>query len=114
MTVSDHILFYLDINIFDFLNDKVYLPTPTSRLPFSKDPDTVARYTQNMIMFLTKYHILDMIKDINGKLKDNKLTSRDLIKINRIYELIATGMTHSEERIKESKFTHPWSLTLAI
>ena len=77
VTVSDHRPFYLDINIFDFLNDKVYLPTPTSRLLFSKTPDAVGTYKQNMIIFLTKYHILDMIKDIDDKLKDNMLISHD-------------------------------------
>ena len=42
------------------------------------------------------------------------MTSRDLIKINRIDELITTCMIQSEERIKKSKFKHPWSPTLAI
>ena len=51
VTVSDHIPFYLDINIFDFLNDKVYLPTPTSRLLSSKGPDAVATYKQNKNFF---------------------------------------------------------------
>ena len=49
VTVSDHRPFYLDVNIFAFLNDKVYLPTPKSRLLSSKAPDTVAMYKQNMI-----------------------------------------------------------------
>ena len=42
VTVSDHRSFYLDVNIFAFLNDKVYLPTPTSRLLSSKAPYHVA------------------------------------------------------------------------
>ena len=67
-----------------------------------------------MIMFLTKYFILDIIKDIDDKLNDNQLTSHGIIKINRIDELIITGMIQSEEQIKKSKFTHPWSPTLTI
>ena len=55
-----------------------------------------------------------MTKDIDDKLKDNTLTSHDLIKINIIDELITTGMIQSEERIKKSKSTHPWSPTFAI
>ena len=55
-----------------------------------------------------------MIKDIDDSFKDNKLTSRDLIKINRIKELITTFIIQSKERIKKSKFNHPWSPTLAI
>ena len=45
-----------------------------------------------MIIYLTKHNILDKKIEINDKLKDNKLTSRDLNQINRIYELITTGM----------------------
>ena len=114
VTVSDHRPFYLDVNMFAFLNDKVYLPTPTSRLLSFKAPDVVATYKQNMIIYLTKHNILDRINVINDKLKDNQLFSRDLIKINRIDELITTGMIQSEERIKKSKFNHPCSPTLAI
>ena len=67
-----------------------------------------------MIIYLTKNNILDRITVINHKLKDNQLTSRDLIKINRIKELITTFMIQSKERIKKSKFNHPSSPTLAI
>ena len=49
-------------------------------------------YKQNMIIHLTKHSILDKINEINDKLKDNKLTSRDLNQINRIDELITTGI----------------------
>ena len=52
VTVSDHRPFYLDVNIFAFLNDKVYLPTPKSRLLSSKAPDTVAMYKQNMVKYI--------------------------------------------------------------
>ena len=78
VTVSDHRPFYLDVNIFAFLNDKVYLPTHTSRLLSSKAPDTVATYKHNMIIYLTEHHILDRINEIHDKLKHNQLTSRDL------------------------------------
>ena len=67
-----------------------------------------------MIIYLTKRHLLDRINGTNDKLKDNQLTSRDLTKINRIDELITTGVIQSEERINKSKFTHPWSPTFAI
>ena len=43
-------------------------------------------------MYLTKHNILDKINEINDKLKDNKLTSRDLNQINRIDELITTSI----------------------
>ena len=114
VTVSDHRPFYLDVNIFAFLNDKVYIPTPTSRLLSSKAPDDIATYQQNMITYLTKNLILDSLNEINDKLKHNQLTSRNLKQINKIDELITTGMIQSEERIKKSKFTRPWSPILAI
>ena len=67
-----------------------------------------------MIIYLTKRHLLDRINGTNDKLKDNQLTSRDLTKVDRIDELITTGVIQSEERINKSKFTHPWSPTFAI
>ena len=60
-----------------------------------------------MIIYLSEHHILDIINEINDKLKHNQLNSRDLTEINKIDELITTGMIQSEERIKHSKFTHP-------
>ena len=80
----------------------------------SKAPDAVATYKQNMIIYLSEHHILDRINEINDKLKHNHLNSRDLKEINKIDEIITTGMIQSEERIKKSKFTHPWSPILAI
>ena len=65
VSVSDQRPFYLDANIFAFLNDKVNLPTPTSRLLPSKAPDDVDTYKQNMIIYLTKHHNLDRINVIN-------------------------------------------------
>ena len=56
-----------------------------------------------MITYITKHHILDRINEINDKLKHNQLTSRDLKQINKIDELITTGMIHSEERIKKNQ-----------
>ena len=67
-----------------------------------------------MIIYLSEHHILDRINEINDKLKHNQLNSRDLKEINKIDEIITTGMIQSEERIKKSKFTHPWSPILAI
>ena len=67
-----------------------------------------------MIIYLTKRHLLDRINGTNDKLKDNQLTLRDLTKVDRIDELITTGVIQSKERINKSKFTHPWSPTFAI
>ena len=55
-----------------------------------------------------------MIKDIDVKLKDNKSTSRDLTKINRIDEFITIGMIQREKGTKKSKLTHPCSPILEI
>ena len=41
-----------------------------------------------MIMFLTKYFILDIIKDIDDKLNDNQLTLHGIIKIKKILSAI--------------------------
>ena len=105
---------YLDINILDFLKDKIHLPTPAFRILSTKAPDSVSCYKHNMILCLKEHNILQQITAIDNKIRNNTLVVKDLNNMNFLDDVITKIMITSEEKVKKSKFTHPWSPQLAV
>ena len=48
------------------------------------------------------------------KLRNNTLVMTDLNNINLLDDVITESMITSEEKVKKSRFTHPWSPQLAV
>ena len=63
---------------------------------------------------MTKYNIINQVKNIQDKIDSKTLSASDQPYLNQVDQLITKGMLFSEYKIKASKFTHPWSPTLTV
>ena len=59
-------------------------------------------------------NILQQVTAIDNKIRNNTLAMKDLNNIYVLDDVITKSMITSEEKVKQSKFTHPWSPQLAI
>ena len=62
-----------------------------------------------MILCLKEHRILQQIIAIDYIIRNNTLVMKDLNNINVLDDVITKSMITSEEKVKQSKFTHPWS-----
>ena len=67
-----------------------------------------------MILCLKEQNILQQITAIDNKIRNNTLAMKDFNNINVLDDVITKSMITSEEKVKQSKFTHPWSPQLAV
>ena len=67
-----------------------------------------------MILCLKEQNILQQITAIDNKIRNNTLVVKDLNNMNFLDDVITKFMITSEEKVKKSKFTHPWSPQLAV
>ena len=67
LSTTPHRGIYLNINILDFLKDKINLPTPAFHILSTKVPNSVSCYRHNMTQCLKQHNILQKITDIDKK-----------------------------------------------
>ena len=97
---TDHRRIYLDVNILNFLKDKVNLPIPTFRILSTKAPDSVSYYKHNMIQCLKQNNVLQQITAIDNKIRNNTLVLIDLNNTNILDDIITESMITSEDKTK--------------
>ena len=96
----DYRAIYIDIKIFDFLTNKVHIPTPLIRTLPTKTLDAVSGYKHNMITCLQQHNILQRIIIIDNKIRKNTLLMEDLPDINELDDIIINSIRKREEKIK--------------
>ena len=67
-----------------------------------------------MITCLRQHTILQRIRVIVNKMRENTLLIEDLHNINILNDIVIQSIIKSEEIIKQSKFAHPWYPYLAV
>lgn len=71
---SNHRAIYLNINIIDFLQYKMHLLIPTTRLLSTINPDAIAIYKSYMIQFIQSNDIMKKINKIDNKIQNKSIT----------------------------------------
>ena len=105
---SDHRGFLLDLRLKAFLkNSYVALPDHYSRPLQSSNTKNVLNYKRHLQRFVVNHQIIEQATEIQKKLVNKSITSKDHITINKLDVLLKR---HDQGRADDNKIRSPVSL----
>ena len=105
---------YIDIQVKVCLQDDIVSSALTSRILSTKSPDNISTYKTELRKFVETNNVVKNTNNIHTKMKNNILQPTAMIMINKLDATITKGMFQVKNKIIKTRFTHPWSPTLAV